>query len=73
MNLISDEFERVGIVGTDKNICGCTLRSTCGLPCACELGRYTLSSVLIPLDSIHGHWKILTMERPLQDDTEDGY
>ncbi|KAK2418954.1 protein FAR1-RELATED SEQUENCE [Trifolium repens] len=73
MTLISDEFARVGIVGTDKNICGCILRSTCGLPCACELGRYTLSSVPIPLDSVHGHWKILTMEEPLEDDTEDEY
>ncbi|KAK2366952.1 PKS-NRPS hybrid synthetase [Trifolium repens] len=53
MTLISEEFAKVGIVGTDKNICGCTLRSTCGLPCACELGRYTLSSVPIPLDSVH--------------------
>jgi alpha-glucosidase len=73
MTLISKEFAKVGIVGTDKNICGCTLRSTCGLPCACELGRYTLSGVPIPLDSVHGHWKILTMEGPLEDDTEDGY
>lgn len=73
MNLISDEFQRVGIVGTDKDICGCTLRSTCELPCACELGGYKVSGVSIPLDSVHGHWKKLTMEEPLEDDTEDGY
>ncbi|KAK2373976.1 protein FAR1-RELATED SEQUENCE [Trifolium repens] len=36
-------------------------------------GRYTLSSVPMPLDSDHGHWKILTMEGPLEDVTEDGY
>ncbi|KAK2383491.1 protein FAR1-RELATED SEQUENCE [Trifolium repens] len=35
--------------------------------------RYALSGVPIPLDSVHGHWKILTMEGPLEDDTEDGY
>jgi hypothetical protein len=62
MNLISNKFERVGIVGTDKNICGCTLRSTYELPCACELGGYTVSGVLILLDSVHGDWKILTMK-----------
>ncbi|GAU35842.1 hypothetical protein TSUD_56510 [Trifolium subterraneum] len=34
---------------------------------------YTLSGVPIPLDSIHSHWKKLTMEVPLEDDTEDDY
>ncbi|XP_045802393.1 uncharacterized protein LOC123895974 [Trifolium pratense] len=28
MTLISDEMERIGIVGTNKNLCGCKLRST---------------------------------------------
>jgi len=73
MTLISDEFERVGAVGTNKNLCGCALRSTHELPCACELSGYTLKGVPIPLDSIHGHWKKLTMEAPLEDDTEDDY
>ena len=67
MTMISAEFGRVGIVGTDKNKCGCTLRSTC------ELGGYSLRGVPIPLDSVHGNWKKLTMEGPLEDDTEDGY
>ncbi|XP_045802207.1 uncharacterized protein LOC123895761 [Trifolium pratense] len=73
MTLISDEMKRIDIVGTDKNLCGCKLRSTCELPCACELSGYTTSGVPIPLDSVHGHWKKLTMEEPLEDDTEDGY
>jgi hypothetical protein len=73
MTMISAEFGRVGIVGTDKNKCGCTLRSTCGLPCACELGGYSLRGEPIPLNSVHGNWKKLTMEGPLEDDTEDGY
>ncbi|GAU24734.1 hypothetical protein TSUD_355630 [Trifolium subterraneum] len=62
-----------GVVGTNKNLCGCALRSTHELPCACELSGYTLKGVPIPLDSIHGHWKKLTMEAPLEDDTEDDY
>ncbi|CAJ2645087.1 unnamed protein product [Trifolium pratense] len=73
MTLISDEMKRIDIVGTDKNLCGCKLRSTCELPCACELSGYTTSGVPIPLDSVHGHWKKLTMEEPLEDDIEDGY
>ena len=73
MTMISAEFGRVGIVGTDKHKCGCTLRSTCGLPCACELGGYSLRYVPIPLNSVHGNWKKLTMGGPLGDDTEDGY
>ncbi|GAU16800.1 hypothetical protein TSUD_200430 [Trifolium subterraneum] len=73
ITLISDEFERVGAVGTNKNLCGCALRSTHELSCACELSGYTLKGVPIPLDSIHGHWKKLTMEAPLEDDTEDDY
>ncbi|GAU37422.1 hypothetical protein TSUD_395410 [Trifolium subterraneum] len=44
-----------GTVGTNKNLCGCALRSTHELPCACELSGYTLRGVPIPLDSIHGH------------------
>ncbi|XP_045810534.1 uncharacterized protein LOC123904975 [Trifolium pratense] len=73
MTLISDEMKRIDIVGTNKNLCGCKLRSTCALPCACELSGYTTSGVPIPLDSVHSHWKKLTMEEPLEDDTNDGY
>ncbi|PNX62811.1 hypothetical protein L195_g053178 [Trifolium pratense] len=73
MTLISDEMKRIDIIGTDKNFCGCKLRSTCELPCACELGGYTTSGVLIPLDSIHSHRKKLTMEEPLEDVTKDEY
>ncbi|PNY16986.1 hypothetical protein L195_g013719 [Trifolium pratense] len=73
MKLISDEFERVDTLGTNKKLCGCALRSTHELTYACELSGYTLSGVPIPLDSIHGHWKKLTMKAPLEDDTEDDY
>ena len=48
---IADECERVNIVGIDSSSCGCTLRSTHGLPCACELDRYSI----IPLLLIHSH------------------
>jgi alpha-glucosidase len=73
MTHIVKELKRCAYVETNKDICGCTLRSTCGLPCACELSGYKLTGVPIPLDSIHVHWKKLTMEGPMEDDTEDGY
>jgi len=33
------------------------MRSTLGLPCACELSRYTAGS--IPVDSVHMFWRRL--------------
>ncbi|KAL5141571.1 hypothetical protein HKD37_09G024889 [Glycine soja] len=37
--------------------CGCVLRTTLGLPCACELQRYDGGS--IPLDAVHMYWSRL--------------
>jgi len=34
---IADEMDQVKCVDLDKTRCGCILRSTHGLPCACEL------------------------------------
>ena len=34
---IAEEFNKVNFVGFDKKKCGCVLRYTHGLPCACEL------------------------------------
>jgi hypothetical protein len=69
MTHIVKELKRCAYVETNKDICGCTLRSTCGLPCACELSGYKLTGVPIPLDSIHVHWKKFTTEGPMEDDT----
>ena len=57
LHFIAIECERVNDIGIDSSQCGCTLRSTHGLPCACELGRYVGSS--IPLQSIHPFWRTL--------------
>ncbi|KEH43470.1 hypothetical protein MTR_1g094105 [Medicago truncatula] len=57
------EFERVRYMEIDESTCGCKLRTTYGLPCACELGRYKISGIPIPLDSIHIQWKKLSMEK----------
>ncbi|XP_073223420.1 uncharacterized protein [Cicer arietinum] len=39
MKLIDNQLERVKIVGTNKTECGCSIRTTHGLPCACELAK----------------------------------
>ena len=55
LNEIAAEFERVHYAGNNPSSCGCVMRSTHGLPCACELSRYVVGS--IPLDSIHMFWR----------------
>ncbi|KAH1225100.1 hypothetical protein GmHk_11G032077 [Glycine max] len=58
MQQIAVEFERVNYAGIDSSRCGCIMRTTYGLPCACELARYVLGS--IPLDTIHMFWRRLS-------------
>ena len=69
---IAEELLRVNYVGTIRQKYGCTQRTNYGLPCACELGRYVISSIPIPIDNIHVHWRKLSMEGELQADVEDG-
>ena len=69
---IAEELLRVDYVGTNGQICGCTLRTSYGLPCACELGRYTLGGIPIPIDVVHVHWRKLTMEVELEVGEDDG-
>ncbi|KAL5185290.1 hypothetical protein HKD37_17G048809 [Glycine soja] len=51
LNQIAAEFERVHYAGNNPSSCGCVMRTTHGLPCACELSKYVVGC--IPLDSIH--------------------
>ena len=51
LNEISYEFQRVCHFRDNPSSCGCVLRTTLGLPCACELQRYDGGS--IPLDAVH--------------------
>ncbi|KAH1248988.1 Protein FAR1-RELATED SEQUENCE 6 [Glycine max] len=57
LNQIAAEFERVHYAGKNPSTCGCVMRTTHGLPCACELSKYVLGC--IPLDSIHMFWRRL--------------
>lgn len=59
LQYITDEWSRTVNVGVDKSACGCTLRRTHGLPCACELAHLSVMGTPIPLELIHSHWKKL--------------
>ncbi|KAI5435977.1 hypothetical protein KIW84_022415 [Lathyrus oleraceus] len=69
---ITEELLRVDYVGPNRQICGCTLRTSYGLPCACELERYALSGIPVPIDVVHVHWRKLTMEVELEVGANDG-
>ncbi|KAH1265994.1 hypothetical protein GmHk_01G001590 [Glycine max] len=58
LNEIAAKFESAHYASKNPSSCGCMMRSTHGLPCACELSRYAVGS--IPLDSIHMFWRRLS-------------
>ena len=59
---IGKELERVKFIGTNKDICGCFIRSTHGLPCVCQLAGFQIQGLLIPLEPIHVFWKKLHIQ-----------
>ncbi|XP_073220663.1 uncharacterized protein [Cicer arietinum] len=65
---IDKELQRVKIVGTDKTKYGFSIRTTDGLPCACELEKLLISGNVIPLDIIHVFWRNLSIEHELKDE-----
>ncbi|XP_068486516.1 protein FAR-RED IMPAIRED RESPONSE 1-like [Phaseolus vulgaris] len=67
LQYIVEESDRVEYVGLDKSRCGCTIRSTHGLPCACELASFGVGS--IPLHSVHFIWTRLSFLDISSDDT----
>ncbi|KAL5137330.1 putative protein FAR1-RELATED SEQUENCE 10 [Glycine soja] len=57
LNQIASEVDRLRYLDNNLSSCGCVMRSTHGLPCACELSRYTAGN--IPLESVHVFWRRL--------------
>jgi len=51
LNQIAAQFELVHYAGKNPSHCGCVMRTTHGLPCACELTKYVVGT--IPLETIH--------------------
>ncbi|OVA20944.1 hypothetical protein BVC80_8835g5 [Macleaya cordata] len=60
LDRLVDELDRIGKEGMTKADCRCVVRSTHGLPCACELVRFQAEGISIPLTSIEPHWKQLS-------------
>ncbi|KAH1194090.1 hypothetical protein GmHk_19G054976 [Glycine max] len=57
LNEIAAELDRIQYCGNDPSSYGCSMRSTHGLPYACELSSYAVAS--IPLESVHMFWRRL--------------
>ena len=60
LGVIADEVERVTHIGFYSGSCGCVLRATYGVPCACELARYVYG--VIPLTILHIMWTRLSFK-----------
>jgi len=58
LRLSADEVERVKHIGFDSGSCGCVLKATHDLPCACELAQYVHG--VIPLTVLHIMWTRLS-------------
>nr|GEV67260.1 hypothetical protein [Tanacetum cinerariifolium] len=61
LDLILKELFRLDDPEFDYSMCGCRLRNSCGLPCACVLLLYLNSGEYIPLDSIDIFWRTLNV------------
>ena len=57
LNQIVVEIERVDYASKNPSSCGCVVRTTLCLPCACEVSKYI--GGCIPLDSFHMFWRRL--------------
>ncbi|KAH1209786.1 Protein FAR1-RELATED SEQUENCE 5 [Glycine max] len=49
LNQIASEVDRLRYLGNNPISCGCVMRTTHGLPCACELSRYTVGCIPLEL------------------------
>ncbi|GJS91555.1 hypothetical protein Tco_0774191 [Tanacetum coccineum] len=61
LDLILKELLRLDDPEFDYSMCGCRLRNSCGLPCACVLSTYLNLGEYIPLDSIDIFWRTLNV------------
>ncbi|XP_045830906.1 PKS-NRPS hybrid synthetase cheA-like [Trifolium pratense] len=74
MDHIYDEANRVEECGMDSKKCGCVMRRTYGLPCACLIAKKIKNNKPIRLDEIHPQWKKLCFEdEPAPGDVADDY
>ncbi|XP_058752962.1 PKS-NRPS hybrid synthetase cheA-like isoform X1 [Vicia villosa] len=69
---IAEELSRLDYVLNSRETCGCTMRTSYGLPCACEMGRSIVVGIPLQIESVHLQWRILSMEGDLPLDEEAG-
>ncbi|XP_052732394.1 uncharacterized protein LOC128196201 [Vigna angularis] len=68
LDLIAKELKIVQQIGLDSSKCGCILRRTFGVPCACELARY--DPRIIPIGEFHIMWRRLHFSNVELNETE---
>ncbi|KAH6780323.1 hypothetical protein C2S52_011560 [Perilla frutescens var. hirtella] len=62
LDKIHEEMKSIGKDGVDPLLCGCVMRTKCGLPCAHEIDQHVRSSMPFSLDSVDKFWRKLDME-----------
>ncbi|XP_052734040.1 uncharacterized protein LOC128196599 [Vigna angularis] len=68
LDLIAKELKIVQQIGLDSSKCGCVLRRTFSVPCACELARY--NPRMIPIGEFHIMWRRLHFSNVELNETE---
>ncbi|PWA39641.1 hypothetical protein CTI12_AA569950 [Artemisia annua] len=70
LDMILGEVHRLNDPEFEYSMCGCQVRKSCGLPCACVLSAYLFSGEYIPLESIDIFWRTLDVSwsKPLEDE-----
>ncbi|MFQ6660427.1 hypothetical protein Gotur_028958, partial [Gossypium turneri] len=72
LDILEGELQRSSRHQLDSSNCGCKLRHSCGLPCACMLSVYLNSSgECLPLDSIDVFWRKLDLSPSTSVENED--
>ncbi|KAL1149138.1 hypothetical protein V6Z11_A10G172200 [Gossypium hirsutum] len=71
LNILEGELQRSNRHQLDSLNCGCKLRYSCGLSCACMLLVYLNSGECIPLDSIDVFWRKLNLSPSTSVENED--
>src|SRR4051812_27363908 len=56
------EAKRAETTGPDSSKCGCTIRTTYGLPCACVLSKKMALNSPVRMDEVIDHWKKLRFD-----------
>jgi len=62
LNFLFHEAKRSETTGADSSLCGCTIRTTYGLPCACIISKKKELNSPIRMDEVADHWKKLRFD-----------